>query len=393
MPKPIFGAIGMRPRCQDGWLKERGTKRKYWYGCYVVYQKDENGHDVRKETGEFLGYKSQMTKGEARKKLQRRIFEVTGKDVTPTDKVNLSWFWENRFRPMREQRWEEATKETNLRDFGYYISPKLGKKTLAEFNKFLLTTHINNLAADGYSKGVVARVKTLLSSIFMEAVDLGFVPSNPMTKVEMPKCKPTRKPVIAVEDVRRLYASLPSLRDRLIFRIGVFLGPRASEVFGFAVNDWKGEFLEIRNTAYKGRLRKAKTKTDGSRRTVPVPPDTREMLARWIEESGATGDDLLFPGKDGKSPMWPGIWLQKRVQSKAKQLGITVPVTFQVLRRSFVTRHRNQLKDAQAVVGHSNYQTTTANVYAQSVEESVIAMLEEDERRIGLLEHPVGGVQ
>jgi hypothetical protein len=74
-------------------------------------------------------------------------------------------------------------------------------------------------------------------------------------------------------------------------------------------------------------------------------------------------------------------------------MGITVPVTFQVLRRSFVTRHRNELKDAGAVVGHANYATTTANVYAQSVEESVIAMLEEDERRIGLMEHAAGTVQ
>src|SRR6516162_4316280 len=97
----------------------------------------------------------------------------------------------------------------------------------------------------------------------------------------------------------------------------------------------------------------------------------------------------IFPGRDGNSPLWPGVWMQKHLQRVAKQIGITVPVTFQVLRRSFVTRHRNQLKDAGAVVGHSNYATTTANVYAQSVEASVIAMLEEDERRIGLMEHPI----
>ena len=95
--------------------------------------------------------------------------------------------------------------------------------------------------------------------------------------------------------------------------------------------------LEIRNTVYKGTLRRAKVKTDGSHRTVPVPPDMRTMLQNWIEWSGASGDDLLFPGKDGKSPMWPGVWLQKRVQSVAKKLGITTTVTFQVLRRSFAT--------------------------------------------------------
>jgi integrase len=85
--------------------------------------------------------------------------------------------------------------------------------------------------------------------------------------------------------------------------------------------------------------------------------------------------------------------MQKHLQRVARQIGITVPVTFQVLRRSFVTRHRNELKDAGAVVGHSNYATTTANVYAQLVEASVVAMLEEDERRFSLIEQQTPGVQ
>ena len=257
---------------------------------------------------------------------------------------------------------------------------------MAKFDKFMLQTHFNQLAAANYSEWVVKRAKTLLSSVFIEAVDLGFLVANPMAKIKLPKCKATPKPVIAVGDARRLYDAIPSLRDRLIFRIGISLGPRTSEVFGFTVDSWEGDVLEIRNTVYKGTLRRAKVKTDGSHRTVPVPPDMRTMLQNWIEWSGASGDDLLFSGKDGKSPMWPGVWLQKRVQSVAKKLGITTTVTFQVLRRSFATRHRNDLKDAAAVLGHSNYKTTTANVYAQSVEDRVRAMVEEDERHLGLIE-------
>ena len=105
-----------------------------------------------------------------------------------------------------------------------------------------------------------------------------------------------------------------------------------------------------------------------------------------MAEVGARGSDLLFPGKDGKSPLWPGTWQQKRVQSVAKAIGINVPVTFQVLRRSFATRHRNELKDAGAALGHVNYKTTTANVYAQSVDEDVRNMVEQDEREMGLAE-------
>jgi integrase len=140
---------------------------------------------------------------------------------------------------MREGGWEEATKDVNIRDFEHYIKPKLGERTLAEFDKFVLQLHLNALAKADYSKPVIQRVKTLLSSLFLEAVELEFLLKNPMSqkKVRMPKCKPQHKPVIDAADVRRLYSSLSSLRDRLIFRLGVFLGPRTSEVFGFTVND------------------------------------------------------------------------------------------------------------------------------------------------------------
>ena len=47
---------------------------------------------------------------------------------------------------------------------------------------------------------------------------------------------------------------------------------------------------------------------------------------------------------------------------------------------------RNELKDAGAVLGHANYKTTTANVYAQSVHEDVRNMVEQDEREMGLAE-------
>jgi integrase len=258
--------------------------------------KDSTGKTARKHRGVHLGWKSEVTKGAAEEKLQKIIYHETGQGVAPSDRVTLSWFWENRFRPMREGGWEEATKDVNIRDFEHYIKPKLGERTLAEFDKFVLQLHLNALAKADYSKPVIQRVKTLLSSLFLEAVELEFLLKNPMSqkKVRMPKCKPQHKPVIDAADVRR---TLSSLRDRLIFRLGVFLGPRTSEVFGFTVNDWKGDFLEICNTAYNGTLRKAKVKTDGSHRTVPVPPDKRAMLKRWIEENPLKGDDLLFPAR------------------------------------------------------------------------------------------------
>ena len=370
----------MRPHHQSGLVLERGKKRKVYVGQFNVYVVDQNGKQVRKQRKVVLGYKSQMTKGAAEEKLQQIIFSETKQGVAPTDKVTLDWFWENRFRPMREPGWETATRDGCVYDWSHYIAPKLGQKPLAAFDKFLLQTHFNQLAKAGYSKWIIKRAKTLLSSVFIEAAELKFMGANPMVRVKLPKCKPLQKPVLPAEDARRLYFALPSLRDKLIFRMGVIWGPRTSEIFGLTVDCWKGDHFEIHNTAYKGELRRMKVKTDDSFRTVPVPVELRGMIERWIAEAGLSGTNALFPGRDGESPMWGNTWLQKHVQRVAKQVGITVPITFQVLRRSFSTRHRNELKDAHLVSGHS--EETARRLYAQGVSSEARRIVEGDERAI-----------
>ena len=68
--------------------------------------------------------------------------------------------------------------------------------------------------------------------------------------------------------------------------------------------------------------------------------------------------------------------LQKRIQPIAKALGITVPVTFQVLRRSCTTRNQKNgsLKDVQVHMGHGSIETT-GNVYMMEIPDSVAQMV------------------
>ena len=60
------------------------------------------------------------------------------------------------------------------------------------------------------------------------------------------------------------------------------------------------------------------------------------------------------------------------------KLGLDVPLTFQVLRRSHATRNQRTPKDAQAHLGHRSI-VTTMDVYAPA---SVRQMVEEDEAAV-----------
>jgi len=68
----------------------------------------------------------------------------------------------------------------------------------------------------------------------------------------------------------------------------------------------------------------------------------------------------------------PENWLRRRVKPFAKAAGITVPVNFRVLQRTFATNaqgHGNP-KDVQAHLRHTDI-GTTLNEYTQSIPESV----------------------
>ncbi len=94
-------------------------------------------------------------------------------------------------------------------------------------------------------------------------------------------------------------------------------------------------------------------------RRIKLGPQTQRLFEKWrLESSDTSPGVLVFPGRGGR-PLWVGSFLQKRIQPIAKALGITVPVTFQVLRRSCTTRNQKHgtMKDVQAHMGHASIET------------------------------------
>ena len=94
----------MRIRHQDGWVEERGSRVKRWYGHYYRYLIDESGKETRVHVGVQLGEKSKMRKFEAADKLRKIITSVTKAQPKPSEQT-LVWFVRERFLPMRHAQW------------------------------------------------------------------------------------------------------------------------------------------------------------------------------------------------------------------------------------------------------------------------------------------------
>ena len=225
---------------------------------------------------------------------------------------------------------------------------------------------------------MVQKVWTLLRSILEDAVDDDFIGKNPMRRLPMPKTKLPTRPVLETELVPKVLEAIDDdPRNSAILHIGIFCAMRPSEVFGLRWKSFVGDHFVIRDSAWKGKLLEDQAKI-GERR-VFIPPATRAAILRWREKCKHTGrEDLMFASRKG-TPLIADNF-RKRLLAKIQQdLGLNVPLTFQVLRRSHATRNQKTPKDAQAHLGHKTM-TMTLGTYAQAIPDSVREMVERDER-------------
>ncbi len=360
----------MRARHQDGWVEERGSLVKRWYGHYYRYLIDESGKETRIHVGVQLGEKSKMRKFEAADKLRKIITSVTKGQPKPSAQT-LAWFVRERFLPMRQAQWASSTRETNLYHLERHILPKLGSQALCEVEKFHCQVFLNGLAENGFSFTVVDHCRTMLKAVLEEALDADLIGKNPARKLVNPETRESEKLVLPKLQARVLLESLP-FRDRLLAMIAAFCAMRPGEIFGLRWSSWHGEHFQIEGTAWRGRLRPGKAKTKGSKAPVTIPDVLIPLLQTWREQHpDASQDALIFPSEKG-TPIRPENWLRRRIKPKAKAGGITVPVNFQVLRRTFATNAQGQgnAKDVQAHLRHTDI-GTTMNVYTQAIPESV----------------------
>src|ERR1019366_5473152 len=102
--KPSSRRRRMRTRHQDGWVEERGSQQKRWYGHYYQYVSGADGKETRRHVGVLLGEKSKLRKWEAAEKL-RKIITTAAKGQPKADHQTLEWFTRERFLPMREAQW------------------------------------------------------------------------------------------------------------------------------------------------------------------------------------------------------------------------------------------------------------------------------------------------
>jgi integrase len=86
---------------------------------------------------------------------------------------------------------------------------------------------------------------------------------NPGEDLEMPQTRTSDRPVMTQEQTLALIGAIEDIHDLCLLYVGIFCGPRASEIMGLQWKSWTGEALMPHGTAYEGQFYKGRLKNEG----------------------------------------------------------------------------------------------------------------------------------
>jgi integrase len=362
---------------QKGWVRLRGKK---WYGNFRRTVIDPETNEPKTVISPVvLGLKSEMSKSEAREKLEGEIARLTGQPtadgVVKNGTVTFGWFVRNRFLPLKEADWRAETAKVKKYLIQADLVDSFDDVRLEDFDKFSLQTHLNQLGKTR-SKDRVLQIRSYMRSIFAEAVDQGYLLKDPARKVKTPaNLRPVDKTTLTWEN---LWAALDQLelRDWILLKLEMSNALRPSELFGLRWKTLRPELpgIRIEETTYKGKIRPY-GKTEGSLTTISIAPQLMEELLDWQRECRKGGKDtsadaFIFAGRHGGFMDYSNY--RKRVLHKlAKELGLP-RLNFQIIRRTMATLAQDVAnpKNIQGMMRHKRLATTT-EVYIQQSDTGV----------------------
>lgn len=379
-----------RARFQEGRLIIRG-KTPCYYVSFRVY--DTEGKSIRKT--ERIGLVSKIGKREVNKLKADIVTKATQQlpTVLTGNRGDLCFkdFYEKRFLVLKVD-WSDAHREGFRYIMDSFVLPKFGSLPLNEIDKVMVQSRLNSLSPQ-YSQSTIKHVRTKMVEVFEEAVEQEFISRNPASKTKIPSsAREPDTPLLSEAQLIQLIDLISDPRDKALFMVGTFCAMRTSEVFGLP---WKnfdednGIFV-VNQIAYRGKQYK-RTKTQASKGTVPIGRQTLEAILAWRTVCKDTSSDaLMFPStnRNGRSkagaPLFPGTWLQKRLQPIAEAIGIPFKVNFRATRRtasSLVQEHGAALATASGLLRHASTRTT-GDFYSKEVPESVRRAVNSYEDRV-----------
>jgi integrase len=292
---PVEQEMSLRKRrFQKGSLQQvRRGKAKRWVVLYYNAQGKRQYHTL-------LGGGS-MTKTQAETERDEFMRTINGSDEPGLRRLRavlLGEFIEQRYLPFQRKKWKASTAGTSENRIQHHIVKTIGGQGIRDFSLTSLQAFLDRKADEGLSFSVVDHLRWDLSAIFEMAIAEKMLDANPATRLYTPRKAPKgQKRAMSVEQVNTALAAV-DLREQVLLHMAIFSGFRPGEMLGLQRRHVAadGSAVRVEQRVYRGII--DDPKTDPSRREVAIPPNTAELLRKWMASAVAPEPEAyVFAGE------------------------------------------------------------------------------------------------
>jgi integrase len=256
-------------------------------------------------------------------------------------------------------------------DLERYLLPVFGPMPLCDVTRVKVQTFLASKRQQDYAGSTVHSMRTTLSKVLKSAVDWGYLDQNPARGIQIGDRTPVRERVFLMpQQIRLLLGALPEPCRTLVL-LAVLTGMRVGELLALRWKyvDFLRSVINVRESVYEGNFGSPKTRM--SRRDLPMSKLMQEALLAHRARSGSAAPDSLLFASRKNTPANPKNLLRRVLQPACRKLGLPA-VSWHSFRHSSATllsETGESLKTAQAILGHSDLETTL-NIYTHAIPEA-----------------------
>lgn len=357
------------------------------YQAVLSYKKNEKWETKWKSTG-IKAIKGNKKKAETKKEEIRKKFqeEINSDNIDNEDILFIDYM--KKWLKMISASVEPTTLNgyqgvINGRMTYYFKNTKITlqnikPKHIQEFYQYLLD--------DGLSGNTVKHYHANIRKALQYAMKTDIILSNPADKVDLPKIEEYKPKFYTSNEVKILLNEVIGTKLEIPVMIDCFYGFRRSEVIGlkWSAVDFENDTITIDHTITQssGKLIiRDKTKTKSSKRTLPLEPIVKSFLIELKEKQeknrelcgdSYNKDYLEYICVDNCGNIIRPDYVTETFLKLLKRKNLKI-IRFHDLRHtcaSILLKNGANMKEIQAWLGHSNY-NTTANLYAHLDSSSV----------------------
>jgi integrase len=360
-----------QPRYQGGSLMVRGRKRKRYLIRWREDVAQPDGSITRIRRAETIGFVSTMKRQEALEILRARVSAVSQQRRRPQATMTLAEFVRAEWKPNAELALRKSSMGIYCFNLDNHILPAFGHLLIRDVGVAHVEGCLSKLKQKDYATTTLRSVRATFSTVLQSAMKRGHIDKNPAHGVcirETDSKKERRFPSLGqtrllLNELTEPCASVVSMAVLTGMRIGEILALRWKRI------DLLGATLEIAESYSKGEFGPPKTKS--SRRVIPISSALRRVLeTQHAHMAPETPDDLVFRTAKGTPLNDKNLYNRELAPAcdRIKQPRVSWH-SFRHTHATLLHANGETLKTAQALLGHSDLETTL-NVYTHTVSDS-----------------------